>query len=326
MPLSCAKAVCATFCHHIAGALIPIFGPKFPSECIHPESPDHGRMIIDSAIIMEATREAEMFRRMYIEQPNPAPRSPRQHRRSLRLPAYDANPYDRRQPLRKAIMIDTPYATDTDNDGPSGNEPFRPGFGSHRYQCSPVPVLRSSTAHPRWRAANHYHPINVQSHTIPQGQRAYADEQHYPGANPWLSAVPRFTTFGPRRQLPPSSHPIQEITPTSPLSPLWGPKRRAEYMDADYDYDAGESQAGSSPTTPRGEIREEDHARKLPPPPPTTAAGNGAEKNAALLLMNLSMGESEKEGERVRSEGGQSMPTPESVDMHRDKRRRATSM
>jgi hypothetical protein len=97
-------------------------------------------------------------------------------------------------------------------------------------------------------------------------------------------------------------------------------------MDADYEYDAGESQAGSSPTTSRGDARDdEDHPRQLPPPPVSTA-NSGAEKNAALLLMNLSMGETDRGEDRVRSEGGHSMPTPESVDMHRNKRRRATSM
>lgn len=65
MPFACAKAVCATFCAAIAGALIPIFGPDFPSQCISPDAPEHGRMSIDPAIITESAREAELFRRMY---------------------------------------------------------------------------------------------------------------------------------------------------------------------------------------------------------------------------------------------------------------------
>ena len=62
MPYSCAKAVCATFCYHIAGALIPIFGPGFPSECLSPQSSDFARMVINTALVAEATRETELMR------------------------------------------------------------------------------------------------------------------------------------------------------------------------------------------------------------------------------------------------------------------------
>lgn len=326
MPFSCAKAVCATFCHHIAGALIPIFGPEFPSGCIHPESPDHGRMIIDATIVAEATREAELFRRIYTAQSNPpSSSSPRPHRRSLRLPNYDNSQYDSRQRFRKGMIIDSPYATDTDNDGPSGPETFRPDFAPTRYQFSSIPPLRTSIATSRWRAANHYHPPHPHPHPAPQSQ-FYRDDQQYPGTNPWLSAVPRFATFGQRRQPPPSSHPIQGAPLASPQSPLWGSKRPAEYMDADYEYDAGESQAGSSPTTSRGDIRDDEDHHPRPKLPPISTVSSGAEKNAALLLMNLSMAEAEKDGEKVGSEGGHSLPTPGLVDLHRSKRRRATSM
>ncbi len=66
MPFACAKAVCATFCYNIAGALIPIFGPTFPSECISPDAPGHGRMIISQDIISSSTKEAESYRRLYM--------------------------------------------------------------------------------------------------------------------------------------------------------------------------------------------------------------------------------------------------------------------
>lgn len=65
MPFTCAKAVCATFCAPIAGALIPIFGPDFPSQCTSPEAPEHGRMAIDPKIVADSAREAELFRRVY---------------------------------------------------------------------------------------------------------------------------------------------------------------------------------------------------------------------------------------------------------------------
>ncbi|EFX06025.1 apses transcription factor [Grosmannia clavigera kw1407] len=62
MPYACARAVCATFCHRIAGAMIPLFGPDFPAACIPPRSSDFGRMVIDPAIISASTREAERMR------------------------------------------------------------------------------------------------------------------------------------------------------------------------------------------------------------------------------------------------------------------------
>ncbi|KFX89286.1 hypothetical protein V490_07109 [Pseudogymnoascus sp. VKM F-3557] len=62
MPYPCAMALCATFCTNIAGALIPIFGPSFPSQCTPNESPLCGRMIIDPSVIIHGTTEAIAFR------------------------------------------------------------------------------------------------------------------------------------------------------------------------------------------------------------------------------------------------------------------------
>ncbi|KAG5984325.1 hypothetical protein E4U55_005210 [Claviceps digitariae] len=58
MPYHCAKALCATFCHEISGALIPIFGPEFPSQCTSPASPRFGDMIISQQLIAEAIARA----------------------------------------------------------------------------------------------------------------------------------------------------------------------------------------------------------------------------------------------------------------------------
>ncbi|KAG5974740.1 hypothetical protein E4U56_004294 [Claviceps arundinis] len=58
MPFHCARALCATFCHKISGALIPIFGPDFPSDCTLPESPRFGNMVISQRLIAEAVATA----------------------------------------------------------------------------------------------------------------------------------------------------------------------------------------------------------------------------------------------------------------------------
>ncbi|KAM4056783.1 hypothetical protein HRG_003648 [Hirsutella rhossiliensis] len=65
MPYRCARAVCATFCHDIAGALIPLFGPEFPLECTPPDSQFFGDMVISHQLVVEATMEAEASRHAY---------------------------------------------------------------------------------------------------------------------------------------------------------------------------------------------------------------------------------------------------------------------
>ncbi|KAM0524487.1 hypothetical protein ACHAPE_000581 [Trichoderma viride] len=64
MPYRCARAVCATFCHKIASALIPLFGPSFPSECAPaPFNTTHCKgMVISRHIILKATEEVEKYR------------------------------------------------------------------------------------------------------------------------------------------------------------------------------------------------------------------------------------------------------------------------
>lgn len=64
MPYRCARAVCATFCHKIAGALIPLFGPSFPSECAPaPFNSTHCKgMVISQQVILKATEEVEKYR------------------------------------------------------------------------------------------------------------------------------------------------------------------------------------------------------------------------------------------------------------------------
>ncbi|RCI09552.1 hypothetical protein L249_4104 [Ophiocordyceps polyrhachis-furcata BCC 54312] len=62
VPYRCARALCATFCYDIAGALIPLFGPAFPSECTPPESPYFGDMVIGQHLVAASKMEAEACR------------------------------------------------------------------------------------------------------------------------------------------------------------------------------------------------------------------------------------------------------------------------
>ena len=47
--------------------MIPLFGPSFPSECVHPESADYGVVTISRLLIQEVSREFELSRRYYVE-------------------------------------------------------------------------------------------------------------------------------------------------------------------------------------------------------------------------------------------------------------------
>ncbi|KAH7328141.1 hypothetical protein B0I35DRAFT_403559 [Stachybotrys elegans] len=53
-PYHCAKAICAKFCYNIAAALIPVFGPDFPAECIPPESPLYRRLEISKQVLAKS--------------------------------------------------------------------------------------------------------------------------------------------------------------------------------------------------------------------------------------------------------------------------------
>ncbi|KAI1487176.1 hypothetical protein F5X96DRAFT_687343 [Biscogniauxia mediterranea] len=200
MPYQCAKAVCATFCHNIAGALIPIFGPDFPSICTPSEAPEYSRMIIDPAIVVQSTREAEYFRRQYnnhgstnsnnnmviTSSSSPGGRiSPKRDRRLFRSP-FDDIGHQPRSRIRK-----TPYATDTDSDiSPATTDRSGMSYEHHqRLMHSPIPPPTFTSWTPANVIPHHSHP-----------------HSHYEtsGPSPWLTAVPRFTTTA---HLPPPPPP-----------------------------------------------------------------------------------------------------------------------
>ncbi|KAI0391664.1 hypothetical protein F5Y17DRAFT_478479 [Xylariaceae sp. FL0594] len=160
MPYQCAKAVCATFCYNISGALIPIFGPDFPALCTPPESPEYGRMIIDPAIVMRSTRDAEYYRRL---SSNPAAKQDAETKKGGRLSGGDNNngnhkhdrrlfrgPYDddsessiRRYRTRKTCSNSittpasdiSPYGTDTEVDIRS---PMNDHIACHEHRYPPM--------------------------------------------------------------------------------------------------------------------------------------------------------------------------------------------
>ncbi|APA05722.1 hypothetical protein SS1G_01927 [Sclerotinia sclerotiorum 1980 UF-70] len=196
MPYSCALAVCTTFCSHIAPALIPIFGPSFPSQCVVPDAPEHGRMIIDPHIIHTATAEAESYRLQYTSltpksSASVTPRdsaSPQQQSSNYMVrtntmtpPASSSSHLERRLRLKRTYGGESPYAeSSTDHDATSETS-----SGDAAYFCSPVtptsglPVtnwgihtrshLPSGPSHSLSAAMNHHQHQNMNSHSSNSG-------------------------------------------------------------------------------------------------------------------------------------------------------------
>lgn len=228
MPFDCAKAVCATFCYRIAGALIPIFGEEFPSMCIPPDAPEHGRMIIDPTIVLQSTREADHFRRFYSNMvtstsgggglsPNSRDHHHHRHqRRPIRLGGYDdaattrqhQQQYPRLRVRRPFVSSENPYGIDTDGEVSPATD-----RGLHdRFVYSPIQVLtplRPPTS--SWTSVNN---PNSHSHPHPSHHHHHYDAVPPPPPPPpshphnhWLSAVPRLGSPQPYHHVaPPAMH------------------------------------------------------------------------------------------------------------------------
>jgi len=355
MPFSCAKAVCATFCQHISGALIPIFGPQFPSECVHPDAPDHGRMCIDPALVAEATLEAEDFRRLYGQRASMAsPISPRQQQQRRinnfqgrsHQPSNLSSPFQSRQYFRGGQLPDSPYGTDTEEyDSFSGSETELRGakhqrFKQSHYPYTPAPTYRAIQTAPAptssgWTAANHerqHSSYQPSDRHLFHGVQFSGKDQQYDHASPFLSALPRLPEANPQSSPSqprhyllasqprhcniPASAQLQLAGPqfaasaAAPPTPVMSPKRPRAAFEAgdstDHDYDGGESHVGSSPTTSRvggegGEgykLLRHQHSRSdlQLPPIGVSMTASVAERNAALLLLNLSVTEGHESG------------------------------
>ncbi|KAM0232222.1 hypothetical protein ACHAPO_007995 [Fusarium lateritium] len=186
MPYRCAKAICATFCHPIAGALIPIFGPGFPAMCVPPGMPEYGRMVINQQIIVDATREAEIWRmQMTVIPPKfHSPTSFPRDDRTLQQSIYPPEEHRRRH--RPRLVCDPSWAMESDTDRhymSAPNSASSTGSGLHGYMVTSRPGSS-------WTPAN----------------------RPSPEPNPWLSAIPRnpplhheptlpHPAWGPKRRL-----------------------------------------------------------------------------------------------------------------------------
>lgn len=179
MPYRCAKAICATFCYSIAGALIPIFGPAFPSECTPPSSVHYKEMIISQQIVIEATKEAEYFRRVHSKKIPSTTNTVTANRTRLQLRSKQETgdapiaklqqlPFTCWKPVNAVAKVPQPFANSTP----------RRGYELHEYKIAPLQGSSSMFM-----------------------SRHYLDSDPFQHINPFLKAIPRLNASEPPRAL-----------------------------------------------------------------------------------------------------------------------------
>ncbi|KAK4236641.1 hypothetical protein C8A03DRAFT_35432 [Achaetomium macrosporum] len=263
MPFSCAKAVCATFCHKFAGALIPLFGPQFPYECIPEKAPGYDRMIINQDIVNRAKREAAALFGPRLALPSPRPSrsiSPQLSQRPARIPetAYaHHNDHDRRLLLSPCTDTDTEYHPVSEHYTRRTYPPVPPPPMPTRPPIPPLPAsapVPTPLDSPTWAAHNLSPPQHPAAHhhhrDISQLNEELLGLNVSSTAHPWLSAVPRSPTPGTASRLLHPCYPRlhhhhlypyhHQTSPTSPPTREWPItlppirlKRRYDQVDPD---------------------------------------------------------------------------------------------
>lgn len=209
MPYSCAKAVCATFCYQISGALIPIFGPDFPSLCIPPSSPNFGCMTIDPDIVARAIQDAERDREKNMEERGHARQSSvvrdlstasshgSRHSRGRSRGSMDAYPGS--NSLEYRVIQDRMLAPSY--RGGYVRYPMGPDMSpesAYTYQSQLPPPPPMPTSHP-WTPPEYKSKVH------------FGDNDPFRTADPWLSALPSGTSKPYHRH-----HPYRRELPTPP--------------------------------------------------------------------------------------------------------------
>ncbi|KAH8593020.1 hypothetical protein B0O99DRAFT_715912 [Bisporella sp. PMI_857] len=305
MPYTCALAICTTFCAPIAPALIPLFGPSFPSLCVSLEAPEHGRMIIDSAIISAATQQAESYRMQYSSTASPSFPTPKSSTTgcsaSPELPEQHVMRDRAETGASRRLRLKRGWKEsrgDRECSETSGSE----------YFYSPGPASRSWPPH---QPHSQTHPPPHHQYPRHQAQNLLSRSANsgISIANPWLSAIPRSTGI--------FESPLQIPSAGLADASAWRKRRLQDEGEADDEYESASlgseksEHAARTGRSPENRTTDQDtpmtgiHAHSEP------AAGAGEEKRAAWLLMKLSV----KDGEAAETDDGP-----------RIKRRRATSV
>ncbi|KAK6189375.1 hypothetical protein LQW54_013327 [Pestalotiopsis sp. IQ-011] len=270
-------------------------------------------------------------------QDSPSPKRDRKVFKSV----YDESRHHPRHRLRRPFLgYESPYGTDTEGEHSPVTDP---GI-SDRFHYSSIPPMNSH------RVASGWAPVGLPPY-----------DQEAPAPSPWLSAVPRITSTPsyPPNHLPHtrgySSHPQPShlrIHPqhqhpyphphhhrhhhhhhgsSSPVSHGYDKpashqhhhhwrhaKRSADHIDPDRGYDGDESRNTTAPSTAATSPLDDR---------PSESTTLGSDKNAALLLMNLSVRDTgARRGGREGSGTASETTTPVDAAFPRIKRSRASSM
>lgn len=238
VPYSCARAVCATFCYPIAGALIPIFGSDFPQDCIKPDSPRYGRMDIDEKIINDAKFSVSAYRHASSSNGLPKPSSVTSHPHSLQDP-YSLSMKERLEQY-------------------SGRRPH----GGPPYTWGPLSTVHLNPPHPpvhtAWRSTPEREIFRASPNASPTWKPINAPkvaESRPPSADPLLSALPRLAT---------------EERPR----PYWLTEFRRGDQDTLKRYQKGDGalhkrqKVGHGPWRPHGRTETRDHSEAVRPTSP----------------------------------------------------------
>lgn len=309
MPFHCAFAVCTTFCAKIANALIPLFGPDFPGQCVEPETPEYGRMIIEPSLVRMATEQAEAYRLKYINlTPRSTPRgsySPSQPSMSAQLLPTSMlrnTPPDlgRRLRLKRAFGSESPYSnTPIDSDFENNSETSS-GDG---YLCSPG-TPHSMTSQTWARSMADLQTQNVTSHSA-NSSINISPSKPLLAPSPFLSAIPRSIGHLPKT--------AQDLDMDG--TGKWRNKRRVQDAiaeDEEYDGESSANDSAGSATSENSDTLSINAGSSV----------GGAEQSAAWLLMKLSVGDGNVGTDVVPLHDD----SCESEVGHRVKRRRATSL
>lgn len=160
MPYKAARAVAATFAYNVRHVLTPVFGNDFPSICLLPTDPNHGKFIIDPKVVRECTEEAQRWNLQ-----SAGTSSPAMELRATSAPLTPGMKWKYSDPPWDIKAIKSPnqesgYGTDEDLHE---KRPFSPDISprSTAWTCinpSPTPTFSSvyQSVLPRITSAPHY--------------------------------------------------------------------------------------------------------------------------------------------------------------------------
>ncbi|KAH8173113.1 APSES transcription factor Xbp1 [Sarocladium implicatum] len=139
VPYHCARELATKFCYHIAGALIPIFGPNFPDDCLHPNSPSFEDMVISQETIRNAAMD--VFRTRHRQQ---------RARMANKSPAITSHPQTPDETVASFIGKARSRIENRWSEPPSRR--FEMPLATHHSPCTSRPGTQDGSSHPLYMA------------------------------------------------------------------------------------------------------------------------------------------------------------------------------